>query len=1316
MNAALRAKRANKCFVEQVTTDKKVMVSGHMKKMTPPDYRGMHSNLFTGGLSKRGAISGRRLTPLQKISLQIWHNRRSKIPVYGLPSDYRCRHRWLNDITELHSNYDANTDDADAGEEEGENEFERSAVVGGGQEGDSPDVPGGEESASEADETGANPTEAEGERTEGDKEDEEGIAATGKRTKDGPSVADVFKSLLEARVRGLRKKNQTDAVVTPERGDEAYLKESTTAWKVRESQVGVSLDRNRQFVGDKHSICNVFTSGRGTKELLDRSVCVVVQLPKEKEGCVCVQFGPMIDHTTNRAFEVGHCMPATTVYSMLGLPHTNIRSHCWGNNSRTLNGVALRFAEKNGIYEAEEGEVYQERWSGPRPADADEKEVDFAKQLDPLADLVRSKRGEDRLGFEVNGTGGAPHAKGQHAPTGKGMAGAHSAIFETEQTLDSAENLALAEAAKVKRILQVFLAGNYLKKDAWCSKDLIQYLGKKKEQAIYLGLYRVHFRGHTEPKKRTKDGWKRYFKNMVVFHKDRFPEIREELLRAKKEVQLKFWFEPVHVDTAKEFTRIDVRADDPTCIMYQVPDGINQSQLLKGTGEHTVFREEAIDDFWANNRHTEYAEEVCDGPVSTRTRNNLGGSTWEKNVKDWNNDAEHVEGSQEKYLCPKMPAKTGVALQETWLIKEGKEVKLRGVVIGAKRSKHRKRGDIMSIVLKGAFAGFSRMAKVNIDKDGKIFQLVDPPSKSKDFPRHRELFGKSERKLLEEIGPPFQRSPVTHPCRIYDAHRLHLFHCCGGLEGKQSRNGMKFWEENDVEFANIGFQCFLAEAMNNTSLLIHWHLWEESKEDGGTFPLVPKLEDIWRYKFFQDCFQEFNGHGNSIKLFSTGSYTKFRNLLEKKSFHLLLDSMLTEFEPFMKRLRNIIKEETQKKRDPFWRAIVEASKFLGEIGVDDDDSDSVRFFCQHWMMNINEVCDDFPMGVPNKVVMKFGSHYGLDMMGVKDKASLEFLSNWCKDISNIDDDWLCAIGLVKQGEVVFVAINMRPVTSLEPEHWSCVGMFYVERSEGGTRGFSDNPRIDIAFLDPIKAIRGVEGSELHRIEHANIQFAEARVRDIRELVQNGRWKQAMENGNLLDKKKRKAADAVTEEEKQQKTPRNLEGSEEIAADASMMQEEIAGGESLEAAGVAAEALDSNETEQGMPEGDLTLDAMEPETVEEVETAHDNEQAMVEGDGEHEEEVANSPIEEETVDSDDSEQAMVEGDGEHEEETANSPIEEETVDSDDSDRAMVEGDGEHEEETANSPIEEESVDSGDSEDDLADPNYELNADSNSTESV
>ena len=48
--------------------------------------------------------------------------------------------------------------------------------------------------------------------------------------------------------------------------------------------------------------------------------------------------------------------------------------------------------------------------------------------------------------------------------------------------------------------------------------------------------------------------------------------------------------------------------------------------------------------------------------------------------------------------------------------------------------------------------------------------------------------------------------------------------------------------------------------------------------------------------------------------------------------------------------------------------------------------------------------------------------------------------------------------------------------------------------------------------------------------------------------------------------------------------------------------------------------------------------------------------------------------------------------------------------------MVEGDGEHEEETANSPIEEESVDSGDSEDDLADPNYELNADSNSTESV
>ena len=60
---------------------------------------------------------------------------------------------------------------------------------------------------------------------------------------------------------------------------------------------------------------------------------------------------------------------------------------------------------------------------------------------------------------------------------------------------------------------------------------------------------------------------------------------------------------------------------------------------------------------------------------------------------------------------------------------------------------------------------------------------------------------------------------------------------------------------------------------------------------------------------------------------------------------------------------NFLEESTMREKlaNKYSRADVAAwtcarvGQFLGEIGVDDDDSDSVRFFCQHWMMNINEL-------------------------------------------------------------------------------------------------------------------------------------------------------------------------------------------------------------------------------------------------------------------------------------------------------------------------------------------------------------------------
>jgi hypothetical protein len=141
--------------------------------------------------------------------------------------------------------------------------------------------------------------------------------------------------------------------------------------------------------------------------------------------------------------------------------------------------------------------------------------------------------------------------------------------------------------------------------------------------------------------------------------------------------------------------------------------------------------------------------------------------------------------------------------------------------------------------------------------------------------------------------------------------------------------------------------------------------------------------------------------------------------------------------------------------DTFSYCIESLAELLSRVEGLGPCGDKIHFFCQHVLMNMNEIIDDWPFGPPKKAIFGFGGLFGArrlargsgDGMTTPQQMLVQQL-DYVKDRPTSE---LKLVGMeLHKEEGVFVSDNHRPVCILDTEHWGCLDFSYTERGAGGS--------------------------------------------------------------------------------------------------------------------------------------------------------------------------------------------------------------------------------------------------------------------------
>ena len=250
--------------------------------------------------------------------------------------------------------------------------------------------------------------------------------------------------------------------------------------------------------------------------------------------------------------------------------------------------------------------------------------------------------------------------------------------------------------------------------------------------------------------------------------------------------------------------------------------------------------------------------------------------------------------------------------------------------------------------------------------------------------------------------------------------------------------------------------------------MIWSHYVSTSNNNATLTPKLPVWNNFSLYCYFLESFQKvLKGKGISCLIHDQYDVPSMFKTLN--SFTRTLNTIRDSVESWLKdTLFPIIEKENI---DTFKECIAALSDFI-KSSANWNSSESIDFFSQHVLMNINEVISDFPVGEPNEVTFGFGSDFGIRVLKNSNPSKRqEYLVEWLKLMERSSDRMLSLLGYQRDQDTnnVVVKANGRRMTTLDSEHYFCVaGYILPQRKSGGTRGFSSNPRLSRKHLYPIK--------------------------------------------------------------------------------------------------------------------------------------------------------------------------------------------------------------------------------------------------------
>ena len=416
------------------------------------------------------------------------------------------------------------------------------------------------------------------------------------------------------------------------------------------------------------------------------------------------------------------------------------------------------------------------------------------------------------------------------------MVGENTGWFEVSQTL-TLRNIALSDAARDQRIVVAAISGPYFPKDRY-DQTMETELGSQVEQLAYLGIYYVREMA-PEYSKRNEDDLMR----IVQLHKARFPGLDSHLLRAAHRNRRRYKFVPFDMTSMLESENFRMKYvlasnDDPRRLKYHLDDGVDLTDAMDCVGKNCVFYHKAVDRFFDNRDYEHFFKRYeIPGNDGNATSNSSRG----KSVQDLSRNATCIDPAQ------------------VWNHTEVDQVP-RGVQYASGRLGffHVRTSDIkknQSRMLMCSLANFARCLEMNVDPVHKtIGQLVDPTNRDSLHARavYDQVFGRigtlGSCRYLSLLGPELQKSPISHPTRLYDPNRAILFESLGGTKGFKSRARAHYFRDSAKDFDDLLFQSFVVESIPAGSVYVNWtRLFRKLHplNCGDTTPtvLVPSIEN-----------------------------------------------------------------------------------------------------------------------------------------------------------------------------------------------------------------------------------------------------------------------------------------------------------------------------------------------------------------------------------------------------------------------------------------------------------------------------------------
>ena len=788
--------------------------------------------------------------------------------------------------------------------------------------------------------------------------------------------------------------------------------------------------------------------------LIDAGTLPLVKHPRpskkgEEVTFMDIPFGPCLDLDTNQPLLPGKCRTASSTYSRYGMKLLTGNNEAWKATPCAGSSIFVRLPEKNGLPVGELGE-----------------------QLSPIAEMERISDGKGRLGFIVHRSGGNCTLKGQAPPAEASRSAGEGAFFEHAQSIKNPHNFAMEILVEQGTPVAVWGAGD-LVPTRYRDPDLASNTDSA-EQVFYFGCYKIQ-RSASQPGKKPDE-----LLEVIREYKADYPKLAFQNLRFLLKDHHSYILVPVDYPEIKggyHYLPVDIR--DNRRPMFQVP-GKQSFETALGAENGDSFNETSmLTEWYKDGGIDEFSNRTFEPKLLTKGR--------KRKAAD---DDEIIQQDESAFRL--------LAPQEGTGDKEP--------ALGEFEKKSRSLAEQWDVVLNCSIGSFSRLMELNVDRDGNIGPLLDQDPAyhhdSSSLDNYSMIFGERElgvgQRYLKQLSPvSVQKSATTTSVRAYDAGKLLLMLGNGGCSIRVERKGIGFITSNLDKATDMLLQCFLVEVVR-VPILMEWSDMK-NQSNGTTGVTLPSLGDI-------DDFLDFISDVMSVNKFQTT-----RNLLQTQyEIHTGFGSAGT----FTRVLRYLGRELSS------WMSFLMGGMATRAEGVDGFDicrnslatklsgteamgswnDDKMQFFTQHVLMNMNELVDDWPFGIPKKVVLGFGGLFGAKRLvrGMEEVHSVqEVLHLQLKAVrEKFSERELTMMGLERlegTSEVV-VSINRRPICLVETEHFGCLDMISSERETGGSRGSGNRYDVTSPHCHPVPHARYYSRSkEIHNVAVAAIKEYKARV-------------------------------------------------------------------------------------------------------------------------------------------------------------------------------------------------------------------------------